>query len=635
MSGHVFTDDEIKQIIDVINTTKHTQYIGQRYVPIFGRKGEDTIEWDNSAPYEPLTIVLHVGNSYTSRQYVPVGADINDQKYWANTGNYNAQIEQYRRETAEAKNKADSAWVRADQALNRAGDVQRYLAAMGVNSEQSGTDFLNRVERIDEDATVNKGALHAFGVDSVQDAENLRDRLYDAVLFGVDNTGASDAGATIQALWNKHKKLYFPAGTYKISTPITLDGEGYWSAHKGAHFIADNAESVLTLTGTPGVVDPEYLYISGGIYDGNGVADKCINGVSNQYLVIDGIECVNAKTVELDTWDCHACRVSNVNITGNHSDVGMYCAFDAQYDNIRIWNSKIGAKIRGVSLFSNIYMWGGVYQYNPEATPTVGFDCHVETCSPIMSNIYIDGYERAFSSVNYLTTPISEPKKMQLTVDGLLLQWNFGSTSNIPCIAFECSSNSNIMVNGNWNTTGNTKFKMFNDRMWAPFRLGYIPVDSSGVESMITDPDAVFCDKNMDLMSVGRPANRTTKVTGKKCIQILKLVGNCTIPVNITDSNGNLDVVLLKINGSNASEFGYTHMWTSTYHLYGKTSGGVTRVYIGAPRDATDETETTLGAMYVTFPYGGNVNGFAALQKAYNDEVIDIPEDAVEYKKRE
>lgn len=72
------------------------QYIGSRYVPIFA----DPIEWDKSVTYEPLTIVLHQGSSYTSRQYVPSGVDITDDTYWALTGNYNAQVEQYRREVA-------------------------------------------------------------------------------------------------------------------------------------------------------------------------------------------------------------------------------------------------------------------------------------------------------------------------------------------------------------------------------------------------------------------------------------------------------------------------------------------------------------------------------------------------------
>lgn len=77
------------------------QYTGARYVPIFGRVGEESIEWDNTKPYEPLSIVLYQGNSYTSRQYVPIGIDITDMNYWAQTGNYNAQIDAYRREVLE------------------------------------------------------------------------------------------------------------------------------------------------------------------------------------------------------------------------------------------------------------------------------------------------------------------------------------------------------------------------------------------------------------------------------------------------------------------------------------------------------------------------------------------------------
>jgi hypothetical protein len=94
-----FTPEQISQILEEFFKVVGTrQYIGARYVPIFGRKGEESIEWDNSAPYEPLTIVLYQGNSYTSRQYVPAGVEITNQEFWAITGNYNAQIEAYRKE---------------------------------------------------------------------------------------------------------------------------------------------------------------------------------------------------------------------------------------------------------------------------------------------------------------------------------------------------------------------------------------------------------------------------------------------------------------------------------------------------------------------------------------------------------
>lgn len=71
-----------------------TQYIGSRYVPLFA----DPIDWSNQNTYEPLTIVLHGGNSYTSKQAVPKGIDISNEEFWALTGNYNAQVESYRNE---------------------------------------------------------------------------------------------------------------------------------------------------------------------------------------------------------------------------------------------------------------------------------------------------------------------------------------------------------------------------------------------------------------------------------------------------------------------------------------------------------------------------------------------------------
>lgn len=69
-----------------------TQYRGSRYVPLFDG------EWDATKEYEPLTVVMHEGNSFTSRQAVTAGVELTDTDFWLETGNYNAQIEAYRRE---------------------------------------------------------------------------------------------------------------------------------------------------------------------------------------------------------------------------------------------------------------------------------------------------------------------------------------------------------------------------------------------------------------------------------------------------------------------------------------------------------------------------------------------------------
>ena len=92
-----------------------TQYIGARYVPLFA----DPLTWDITKAYEALTIVYYQGNSFTSRQAVPAGIDITNDTYWALTGNYNAQIEQYRAEVQTYDNR-----ITANTTSNTTQDAQ-------------------------------------------------------------------------------------------------------------------------------------------------------------------------------------------------------------------------------------------------------------------------------------------------------------------------------------------------------------------------------------------------------------------------------------------------------------------------------------------------------------------------------
>lgn len=83
-----------------------TQYIGARYVPLIMG------EWDQTQAYEALSVVLYEGNSYTSVQNVPADVEITNTQYWVVSGNYNAQVEAYRRETA--ANTADITQLKLD-----------------------------------------------------------------------------------------------------------------------------------------------------------------------------------------------------------------------------------------------------------------------------------------------------------------------------------------------------------------------------------------------------------------------------------------------------------------------------------------------------------------------------------------
>lgn len=85
-----------------MNGLINRQYVGARYVPkVMG-------EWNKALQYEALSIVTYAGNSFTSKVPVPANIDISNKTYWVNTGNYNAQVEAYRQQTAQLENHLNS-----------------------------------------------------------------------------------------------------------------------------------------------------------------------------------------------------------------------------------------------------------------------------------------------------------------------------------------------------------------------------------------------------------------------------------------------------------------------------------------------------------------------------------------------
>lgn len=91
-------------------------YVGARYVPKFA----DPVEWQANTSYEAMVIVTYNNASYTSKVPVPptVGNPAENSTYWALTGNYNAQVEEYRKATAEAQEHARDGICAVDEGNN-------------------------------------------------------------------------------------------------------------------------------------------------------------------------------------------------------------------------------------------------------------------------------------------------------------------------------------------------------------------------------------------------------------------------------------------------------------------------------------------------------------------------------------
>ena len=78
------------------------QYVGARYVPKY-YEGSNGNEWDSGVPYEPLTIVTYLTNTYTSKIPVPVSSTPPnlDTEHWVLTSAYSSQVAELREKIEE------------------------------------------------------------------------------------------------------------------------------------------------------------------------------------------------------------------------------------------------------------------------------------------------------------------------------------------------------------------------------------------------------------------------------------------------------------------------------------------------------------------------------------------------------
>ena len=189
---------------------KRNVYVGHRYVPkVMG-------EWDKTESYEGLSIVTNKGTSYTSKKRVPVGIDILDEEYWVVTGNYNAQIEEYRK------------------------DIREIEKEVGKKSDQSYVDNLN--EKVTAQlAQSTNGYKPSWSV-----WEEFENREFNIMWSGAFGDGITDDTQKLQLFFDElpsHSKVIFPSDrTFIIREPIKLNKPIFISGNLGEIKIGDNSK---------------------------------------------------------------------------------------------------------------------------------------------------------------------------------------------------------------------------------------------------------------------------------------------------------------------------------------------------------------------------------------------------------
>lgn len=138
------------------------QYVGARYVPKFATP----VEWNNTLSYEALTIVTHLGNSFTSKKPVPAGVDIGNEEYWVNTGNYNEQVATYQKQVTELSEHV------ADLYINSVS-LKNPPAGLTPCDPTGAVDCSAAAQAIIDYARSNKLAVMIDGVFKIENTLNL------------------------------------------------------------------------------------------------------------------------------------------------------------------------------------------------------------------------------------------------------------------------------------------------------------------------------------------------------------------------------------------------------------------------------------------------------------------------------
>ena len=312
------------------------EYIGSRYVPIFGRKDEDSIIWDNTKPYEPLTVVLYQGNSFTSRQYVPIGIDITNETFWAQTGNYNAQVEQYRQEvyTFDGRITAnEDAITDLTPRVSANEDAIADLTPRMTSAEGEIGDLVDDVTNLNgivarhtnQIGTASTPNTILYDIDEHENWIRANDRIANVKQFGAVGDGVTDDTAAIRAALATGYDVYFPCLNNEVYL-VKGDVSGYeplvistrnqvlFSDFQGRtiDFWTSNADTILFDVQKPGKLE--------GITIAHHMADGSAGKAGIAIRATDHSENLTGDTDVL----IERCGFSNFNIAIDYTGRGMY-----------------------------------------------------------------------------------------------------------------------------------------------------------------------------------------------------------------------------------------------------------------------------------------------------------------------
>ena len=347
------------------------QYVGARYVPKFSDVNEGV--WDSSYSYEPLTIVKHGIDFYTSKIPVPVGVDISNSEYWVLTGNYNGAITQILEridslEKIKTVNKRDDIntlecevgdIIHAFNCYNNDGIESYWIVTDNVADGYLSVDTQNNLCA----ELIHGKHIHAHMVGAYPNT-TCKDNI-DAILSSVDGA-----------------QVYFDNGTYNFDGRIWLESN--------QSLIGSGWNTVLYCTQDPVEDHGEFIGI---IHDnGNPVTNCTLKDFSIDMYTgsgedVNGIGIVNAKNVLIQN-----INIKHTNWRGIQLETGVYPTENVIIKDCEIRNTPlngIGISHTSGGSLKNIVV-DNVKIYNPGGGYGGILVSGIENGSSYMKNIVLN-----------------------------------------------------------------------------------------------------------------------------------------------------------------------------------------------------------------------------------------------------
>lgn len=323
-------------------------YIGARYVPKFA----NPLEWAENTAYEAMTVVSYNNNSYTSKMPVPatVGNPANNPKYWALTGNYNAQVEEYRQEV-----------------------VQNTALVNSLETKLNNLSFIN------------------------------------AINYGFVNDGTTDNSDIMDKFLSEHPNgsLSFPYGTYAFSRQINVIGSPTFALNGSTLKAISPMKTLLSIR--DGGTQSDYVspFFYNGILDGNYMVNNIFSSNKANGLVLFhmwlkntnkyGILQSNASSPDgnIVVAFCIVENTKDINETEVTGTVGIFAnGFDSRYLCVTVINFQQGVYTIG-NRFISLSCWIRSKNIVPGSQFAVcdGYD-------DTFNDVYVDTYQYGFNLLN-------------------------------------------------------------------------------------------------------------------------------------------------------------------------------------------------------------------------------------------